>query len=305
MFTVRVPATIANMGPGFDSFGMAVSLYNRFHFVQSDRDALLFAKTGSVDTSVLADEIPSDNIVFRAMDYLYDKAGQKRPSFIVTVEADIPVARGLGSSSTAIVAGLVAANQFLGESFQTCQLLDIAIDMEGHPDNVAPALLGGVVLYDTRPYCFSWPLEWRVMVLSPSYTVMTEDARRILPKTVSLEDSIFNLRKASTLTYALLREDPDALRASLQDRLHQPYRRQLIKEYDAIEKLVMDDGAFGMIISGSGSTMAVFYPTVLHAFLLDKLEDLIQQESWDLLINDVTVDTDGAQLLDVAEPARE
>ena len=305
MFTVRVPATIANMGPGFDSFGMAVSLYNRFHFRDAERDALGFANTGSVDTTALSAEAPGDNILFQAMDYLYKQAGQQRPAFNITVEADIPVARGLGSSSTAIVAGLVAANQFLGEPFQTDQLLEMAVSMEGHPDNVAPALLGGVVLCDTRPYILPWPLEWRVMVLSPGYTVLTEEARRILPKQVSLDDSIFNLRKASTLTYALLREDPDALRASLQDRLHQPYRRKLIKEYDAIETLVMDDGAYGMIISGSGSTMAVFYPTVLHAFLLEKLEERIRQEGWDILLNDVTVDTDGAQLLDTAGSLRQ
>ncbi len=296
MFTVRVPATIANMGPGFDSFGMAVSLYNRFFFETADQDTLVFAADSSTDTSALP-ETPGDNILFGAMDRLYAKAGKVRPAFKVTVSADIPVARGLGSSSTAIIAGLVAANQFLAQPFEPLDLLNIAIDMEGHPDNVAPALLGGVVLYDTRPYILPWPIEWRVLVISPAYPVMTEAARRILPRQVPLEDSVFNLRKASALTYALLREDADALRASLQDRLHQPYRRQLIREYDAIEKLVMDDGAFGMIISGSGSTMAVFYPTVIHAFLLEKLEGLVRSEGWDVVINDVTVDTEGARLL--------
>lgn len=296
MLTVRVPATIANMGPGFDSFGMAVSLYNRFTFQQAAQDALLFSAEGSADTSGLTGNA-ADSIIFRAMDRLYAKLGQTRPAFQVTVQADIPVARGLGSSSTAIVAGLVAANQLLGEPLESLALLDLAVEMEGHPDNVAPALLGGVVLYDTRPYILPWPIEWRVLVISPDYTVMTDEARRILPQSVSLQDGIFNLRKASTLTYALLREDPDALRASLQDRLHQPYRRKLIREYDAIERLVMDDGAFGMIISGSGSSMAVFYPTVLHAFLLEKLEGLIHLQGWPVILNDVSVDMDGAQLL--------
>jgi homoserine kinase len=300
MFTVRVPATIANLGPGFDSFGMAVCLYNRFSFQMAERDALIFSTDSSADTSALQQEsqqAAGTGLLFRAMDQLYEKAGQPRPFFQVTVQADIPVARGLGSSSTAIVAGLVAANQFLNEPFQPLTLLEIAVTMEGHPDNVAPALLGGVVLYDTQPYFLPWPVEWRVMTVSPAYPVMTEEARRILPQSVSLEDSIFNLRKASTLTYALLREDPDALRASLHDRLHQPYRRKLIPEYDAIEQLVMADGAFGMIISGSGSTMAIFYPTVIHAFLLEKLEYLVRSKGWSLAINDVIVDTEGAQLL--------
>jgi homoserine kinase len=279
---------------------MAVCLYNRFHFVKAEQDALLFAETGSADTSDLVGGSPADNILFGAMTRLYAKTGMQRPAFQVTVEADIPVARGLGSSSTAIVAGLVAANHFLGEPFDTNDLLSLAIDIEGHPDNVAPALLGGVVLYDTLPYCLPWPIEWRIMLLSPSYPVLTEEARRILPGTVPMADSIFNLRKASVLTYALLREDANAFRESLQDKLHQPYRRKFIKEYDLIEHTALDDGAFGMIISGSGSTMAIFYPTVIHAFLLEKMETLIQKQDWNIQINDVTVDTEGATLLTTA-----
>jgi homoserine kinase len=297
MFTVRVPATIANMGPGFDSFGMAVGLYNRFTFAEAAQDTLLFSQAGEADMSSLAHEAAADNIVFGAINRLYVHAGQKRPSLHITVEADIPVARGMGSSSTAIVAGLVAANEMMGRHYEPRELLALAIEMEGHPDNVAPALLGGVVLYDTQPYALPWPIEWRVMTLSPSYPLLTEVARRVLPREVPMSDAIFNLRKASVLTYALLRDDPDALRESLHDRLHQPYRRQMIKEYELIEKTAMEDGAFGVIISGSGSTMAVFYPTVIHAFLLDKLESLIKSNGWDIVIHDVAVDTDGATVL--------
>jgi len=297
MFTARVPATIANMGPGFDSFGMAVSLYNQFHFEESAQDRLRFEESGQTKQSELF-EMGSESILFQAMDRLYERAGQKRPAFWVKAIADIPVARGLGSSSTAIIAGLMAANRHLGGIFNSSDLLKIAIEMEGHPDNVAPALLGGVVLYDTIPYQLPWPAEWRVLTLSPAYPVLTEKARHILPQTVALEDSIFNLRKASVLTYALLREDPDALRSALHDRLHQPYRRQLIREYDTVEHMAMDAGALGLIISGSGSTMAIFYPTVIHAFLLNKIQDLIAQQGWgDMTIHDLTVDTDGAQLL--------
>lgn len=301
MFTVRVPATIANMGPGFDSFGMAVTLYNRFAFEVAEPgklDALSFSQAGTADISALSGETASDNIVLQAMSHLYDKAGQTRPSMHVNVQADIPVTRGLGSSSTAIVAGLVAANRMLGDQFDTQELLTIAIEMEGHPDNVAPALLGGVVLYDTRPYILPWPAEWRVITLSPAYPVRTDEARRILPTQFSMGDAIFNLRKASVLTYALLQSDPDAFRNSLHDQLHQPYRRHLIAEYDTIENLVMDAGAYGMIISGSGSTMAVFYPSVLHASLLEKVQALLSKNSWPIELNTLTVDTDGAQFED-------
>lgn len=291
---IRVPATIANMGPGFDSFGMAVSLYNYFSFSPAEQDSLDFSPKNSVDVKALASDPGSRNLLFQAMDRLYASTGQSRPSFRVTVTADIPVARGLGSSSTAIIAGLLAANQFSGQPLETWDLLKIAVDLEGHPDNVAPALLGGVVLYDEKPYTLPWSVEWRILTLSPDYPVMTEEARRILPQNIALQDGIFNLRKSAILTYALLQEDPDALRAALADKLHQPYRRKLIREYDLLEQTVMDAGAYGMIISGSGSTMTVFYPTVLHASMLEKIEQLIREQGWKILINDVTVDTEGA-----------
>lgn len=300
MFTVQVPATIANLGPGFDSFGMAVSLHNRFEFEPAERDELLFSVEGAADVSGLqraSDQSVGKNLLFVAMDRLFEKTGQSRPSLRVRVVADIPVARGLGSSSTAIVAGLIAANYLLNQPYESLALLELAVAMEGHPDNVAPALLGGVVLYDERPYCLPWPMEWRVLTVSPAYEVLTEEARRILPASVAMADAIFNLRKASLLTYALLQEDPEALRASLHDRLHQPYRRQLIAEYGAIERLALDNGALGMIISGSGSTMAVFYPTVIHAFLLESLQGLIAAQGWSMTVNDLTVDAEGAQLI--------
>jgi homoserine kinase len=296
MLTVRVPATIANMGPGFDSFGMAVSLCNRFSFRESDRDTLAFSSESTVLPEGLKGD-GHDNILFLAMNRFYERIHAERPRFRVEVAAGIPVARGLGSSSTAVAAGLAAANRMAGMPLGSQELLNMAIEMEGHPDNVAPALLGGVVLYDTAPYQLPWPTEWRVLVLSPNYPVLTEEARRILPKAIAHADAVYNLRKASLLTYALLREDPDAFRASLHDRLHQPYRRQLIREYDVIERLVMEAGAFGMVISGSGSSMAVFYPTEVHAALKEGLEDVIQSRGWPMLLNEVSVDTEGARIL--------
>ena len=299
MFTVRVPATIANMGPGFDSFGLAVSLYNRFTFNIAEPgqvDSLTFAASGNADLNALAGESASENIILLAMDRLYAQAGQPRPAIQVDIQADIPVTRGLGSSSTAIVAGLLAANHFLGEPFESGILLEHAIAMEGHPDNVAPALLGGAVLYDTCAYPLPWPVEWRIITLSPSYPVRTDEARRILPQQFSMSDAVFNLRKASVLTYALLQGDPEALRHSLQDKLHQPYRKPLIPEYEPIEHAVMEAGAYGMIISGSGSTMAVFYPTVIHSSLVAQLEALIKAQGWDIKLNALAVDTEGAQV---------
>ena len=230
------------------------------------------------------------------MDRLYEHAGQTRPGFFVTVTTGVPIARGLGSSSTAIIAGLVFANGVLGNSYDPQVLLKIAVEMEGHPNNVAPALLGGVVLYDTRPYRLPWPTEWRILTLSPDYPVLTEEARRILPASVPLRDAMFNLRKAAVLTVALLSEDADALRAGLADRLHQPYRRRFIRDYDEIESRVMEAGAFGMIISGSGSTMAVFYPAARRDALLSVVETTLIRPDRILTVRDLTVDPSGATM---------
>ncbi|HEY9745102.1 MAG TPA: homoserine kinase, partial [Oculatellaceae cyanobacterium] len=293
MITVCVPATIANMGPGFDSFGLAVSLCNEFRFQPDDVDNLSLdgRKSGEAIT------FGSDNILFQAMDRLFNKAGEARPRFSVVSHTQIPVARGLGSSSTAIIAGLVAANHLLGERYSETELLEIAVDMEGHPDNVAPALLGGVILYDEGvPYRLPWPNTWRILTVSPAYPVLTEEARRILPQQIRMDDAIFNLRKSSVLTYALLKEDPEALRTGLQDRLHQPYRRQLIREYDAIEKLALDAGALGMIISGSGSTMAIFYPEKHRSSFLETVQSAIMRDYPDMLLHDLTVDALGARI---------
>lgn len=295
MFTVRVPATIANMGPGFDSLGMAVTLHNTFSFSPAERDSLIFSPKSTVDLGGLS-EGDGENILFTALNAIYAKAGQKRSPQQVEVTADIPVARGLGSSSTAVIAGLVAGNAMLQKPFDNADLLQMAIDMEGHPDNVAPALLGGVVLYDTRPYPLPWPADWRILTLSPDYPVLTSEARRMLPQSVSLHDAIHNLRKTSVLTYALLNQDPEALRNALHDKLHQPYRRALIKEYDTLEALALNTGAFGMIISGSGSTMAIFYPETIQARLLEAVPATLREHNWKLTLHDVLTDQAGAVL---------
>jgi len=207
------------------------------------------------------------------------------------------MSRGLGSSSTAIIAALVAANHFCGNALSQNTLLDLAIQLEHHPDNVAPALLGGVVFYDTQAYSLPWPKQWRVLTISPSYPVSTKEARTILPAQVSMADSIFNLRKASLLTYALLQADETAIKKALDDRLHQPYRSQLIPEYQALETSMLDAGAYGFIISGSGPTMACFYPSEIQDSLLQALSTVIQGFKVSFECHSLLVDSVGATII--------
>jgi homoserine kinase len=299
--TVRVPATIANMGPGFDSFGMAVSLYNEFTFSPTERDALLLPPTEKqAELLAMVSEIqvePGKHLLWRAFESVYKTCGQNRPAVSIAVKSTIPLARGLGSSSTAIVAALLTANRWLGEPLSRDTLLELAIELEHHPDNVAPALLGGVVLYDTAPYSLPWPANWQILALSPAYSVSTKQARGILAEQVPMTDAVFNLRKASLLTYALLQEDPDALRQALEDRLHQPVRSGLIPEYEALRTCALANGAYGFIVSGSGPTMACFYPAALEQSLSRALQNRIQDLGGAITLYELSIDRSGAVIL--------
>ena len=153
------------------------------------------------------------------------------------------------------------------------------------------------MFYDTQAYKLPWPDHWRVLTISPSYSVSTKEARTILPVQVSMADSIFNLRKASLLTYALLQADEKALEKALVDRLHQPYRSQLIPEYKALKNSALDAGAYGFIISGSGPTMACFYPNGIKESLLQALNGVIKDLRVSFECHSLSVDSTGATVI--------
>jgi homoserine kinase len=187
----------------------------------------------------------------------------------------------LGSSSTAIVAGLLAGNQLLGNPYTKAALLETAISLEGHPDNVSPAMLGGFVFGDTRQQqSIAWPANWEVFTISPPYPVSTASARQALPPSVSMESAVFNLRKASLLIHALHTQNMQLFSESLTDQLHQPYRGLLIPEFQILKGAMLQTTALGTIISGSGSTMAVFFETQHKQVLTAVLNDLFHAQGW-------------------------
>lgn len=300
MITFRVPATIANMGAGFDSFGLAVRLYNTFSFKAAESyDSLDCLSSGQADTSALKKENLENNILFQAMNHLYHAQHKTRPPVQVIAEINIPVARGLGSSSTAIIAGLLAANTFLNHPYSHHEVLKMAIALEGHPDNVTPALLGGFSLGDeTHQYQINWPTNWHILIISPTYPVLTQQARTVLSEAVSLEDAIFNLRKASLLIHALHTNNSEAFTQSLEDRIHQPYRSTLIQEFEPIKQMLKHTEALGTIISGSGSTIAVFHHSNSTKELSENIHQLCRKNNWNVQLTSTQADTQGAQTLD-------
>ncbi|NJK65778.1 MAG: homoserine kinase [Microcoleus sp. CSU_2_2] len=260
--TVTVPATTANLGPGFDCIGAALSLYNRFQFSRLEPSAtekLTITVTGQEAAKVKTDD---SNLAYQAFVKLYDRLNQSPPSIGINIDMQVPLARGLGSSATAIVGGLVGANVLAGSPLSQVEVMQLAIELEGHPDNVVPALLGGCRLAATEAPGGAWQIcdiPWHPdivpVVAIPDFELSTAEARRVLPTDYSKADAIFNAAHLGLLVRALETGDRDWLRCALQDKIHQPYRQSLIHGYEAVQKAAMNAGAYGMVISGAGPTL--------------------------------------------------
>jgi len=268
--TVTVPATTANLGPGFDCIGAALTLYNQFKFTRLD---LSSSESGQAVVGVSikvvgseADRVRTDasNLVYQSFLKLYQHLGQTPPPVQIEIQLGVPLARGLGSSATAIVGGLVAGNLLAGSPLDQGEIMNIAIALEGHPDNVVPALLGGCRLAATSNSqgTNSWEIcdiPWHPnlfpVVAIPSFELSTAEARRVLPAEYSRADAIFNTAHLGLLLRGLETGRSEWLQAALQDRIHQPYRKALISGYDAVHSAAIQAGAYGMVISGAGPTL--------------------------------------------------
>ena len=255
--SVTVPATTANLGPGFDCIGAALTLYNQFKFTRLDKGGVIISVTGAEAEKVKTDE---SNLVYQAFVTFYQQLQQTPPSVKIEIEMDVPLARGLGSSATAIVGGLVGANLLAGEVLSQWQVMVLAIAMEGHPDNVVPALLGGCRLAATTDTAWEicdipWHNQVVPVVAIPDFELSTKEARGVLPTQVSRADAIFNTAHLGLLLRGLETANSNWLKAALQDKLHQPYRKALISGYDAVNSAALSKGAYGMVISGAGPTL--------------------------------------------------
>jgi len=255
--TVQVPATTANIGPGFDCLGAALKLYNRFTFTPQ-QDALTITASG-----VNADRVSlhPDNMAYTSFAKLFNHLGKPIPGVNIDLHMGIPLARGLGSSATAIVGGLVGANHLAGSPLSTSEIADLATEIEGHPDNVVPALCGGCRLSATG-LDRSWEvseLPWHPSVIPviaiPAFELSTQEARQVLPLTYGRSDVVFNMAHLGLLIQGLATANPDWLKAGLQDHIHQPFRQCLISHYDEVRLAALSKGAHGLVISGAGPTL--------------------------------------------------
>lgn len=256
MIRIQIPATSANLGAGFDALGLALSYYNYVEIEESD----------TVDIKSLDDTaIPEDetNLVYESAKTLYDICGKPLKGLKIRQENNIPMARGLGSSSACIIAGLVGANTLMKEPLSLDDLVNLSAQIEGHPDNTAPALLGGIVTAVFDGKNVHWVKQevfttLKFVVVIPDFELKTEKARACLPKEVSHKDAVYNLSRAALFSASLLTGKYENLRTAVDDRLHQPYRMELIPHAAEVFDTAYSLGAYASYISGAGpSLMAV------------------------------------------------
>ena len=258
--TIRVaaPATTANLGPGYDCLGMALDIWNTIEV-----ESLATGVQSSVVVSGEGEgelEAGPDNLVYRSMEFLYRELGRELPPVSVTCANEIPLARGLGSSAAAIAGGLVAANALSGGEFNQRDLLEMAATIEGHPDNVAAAVMGGLQLVVTEESTLytvpvSVPAAMHAVLFIPDRRIATADARAVLPQQLSIADAVHNMSRVALLVAGMATNHPEYLDIATQDRLHQPYRQPLFPAMKLLMKAARDAGALGAFLSGSGSTV--------------------------------------------------
>jgi homoserine kinase len=253
---VRVPATSANLGPGFDALGLALALYNEVTASESDRVRVTIEGEGAGRLSAGA-----ENVVARGVRQAYEAAGRPFKGVALACVNRVPTARGLGSSAAAWVGGLVAGNALLGGPLPLDALLALAARSEGHPDNVTAALMGGLTVScaigEGRITAISLPVPAAVrwVVLVPDVTSATAEARAVLPPTFSRADAVFNVQRVALLLAALQSGRLDCLGDALDDRLHQPYRRRLFPWMPAVVEAARAAGALGCVLSGAGPSL--------------------------------------------------
>lgn len=300
MIEVRVPATSANLGPGFDVLALALTLYDTIRFFPRE-DGFSIDISGEG-----ADDLPRDenNLVVKAARHFLNQTGYTG-GFHVELVRKIPLARGLGSSAAAIVGGLLGAWEIAGRPHQREALFQAAAGLEGHPDNVAAAFSGGLTIAYQAEGKFAWvsvvpSQHLKVVVLVPDYVLTTAEARQMLPDDVARKDAVFNLGRLGLLLAALLAERPDLLREATKDRLHQPHRGRLLPGFDDLCQELNRIGV-GVALSGAGPSLIAFIEKKEETRLMEQIKRLVANSDANYTLLPLEIDLQGAQVSPLAD----
>ena len=299
MINIRIPATSANLGAGFDALGLALTYYN--YVDMEEYDGICIESADNTD-------IPRDesNMVYDSAKTLYDICGKSFKGLHIVQTNNIPMARGLGSSSACIIAGLAGANRLMGEPLTLDETVDLAAQIEGHPDNTAPALLGGIVTAVFDGKRVHWVKQevyttLKFVVAVPDQELKTEKARACLPKEVSHKDAVYNLSRAALFSASLLTGKYENLRTAVDDRLHQPYRIELIPHAKEVFDTAYSLGAYAAYISGAGSSLMMIVDD-RNTFFTGKFRFALDRaglRSWE--IHELHIDNEGTKITNVGK----
>ena len=290
MVKVTVPASTANIGPGFDTLGLALNLYNEYTFEEIDKGLIIEGCPDIFDNK--------NNLVYKSFMITAKKLGEKVKGLKISMNTHIPISRGLGSSSACILGGVYGANYLYNGGLSKDELFEIAVMIEGHPDNIAPCVYGGLtasIVEKNKPYTMHYNIndKLKFCALIPDFETSTKEARKLLPATINFCDAVFNISRVSFLLKALEIGDINMIGISLKDKLHQMYRATLIHECDDVSEICIVNGSSAIFISGSG-------PTLMNITDNDKLPELIKDSisklkyEWEVKL--LKIDRNGAKV---------
>lgn len=286
MIEVLSPATSANLGPGFDSMGLSLKLYNSYTLKKTDGTFTCNGKNEDIRNT--------NNLIIQSMLRALKECGKKTNGFDLNVKSFIPSARGLGSSSSCIVAGLAMGFYLADEKINKDLIFNLATEIEGHPDNVAPCVYGGAAISfkaynEYKITGFNINKKYKFVAFIPDFRLSTIKAREVLPEKYSRSDMVYNISRSAALPLAFERGDSQLLKYALDDKIHQPYRKELIKNYDKIFMLTQKNGFIGTYLSGAGPTIMGIYDE--NADILSLKDEMKNLTEWDMKF--LEIDNDG------------
>lgn len=281
MIRITVPGTSANLGPGFDCLGVALTIYNHFSFVPIEE---------GIEWDQCNPEYQNEqNLVYRGMKKTWETLGISPMGVRISINEEIPISRGLGSSAACLVAGVAGANEMADSPLSKEEIFHLASSLEGHPDNVAPAIFGGMMVsakwedrFVAQPISIASGLQFYGIV--PDFQLSTEEARKVLPETIPYWDGVHSVGKTALLIASLVNGEFSLLRNSLNDLLHQPYRSQLIPAFHHILEASKEAGDYGAFLSGAGPTIMAVVPHDNHGYE-KRMKDYLasEQKKWKMI----------------------
>lgn len=292
MIRIKVPATSANLGPGFDTLGLALNLYNIFEFCEIEEGLEIIGCEDIYNNK--------DNLIYISMLKVFEKIGYYPKGIKIIIDSNIPFSRGLGSSAACILGGVMGANELAGGHLSEEEIFKIATEIEGHPDNIAPALFGGLIvsvaddnqIYHNKIHVAS---GIKFVALIPDFSLSTKSAREVLPANIPYKDGVHNVGHVSLLISALNNGRFDLLKVALKDKLHQIYRSQLILGFDEIINKCYELNCLGAYLSGAGPTIMAIIHNENDDFK-NRIKDYFLENNLQWDVKELTVDFNGATI---------